>query len=113
MSDRYAPLPKPPYYAAIFAARRGQDVTGYDEMAERMGALAAAQPGFLGIEYSADSEGFEITVSYWKNKRAIAAWKAHAEHQIAQETGKARWLAGYVIRIAKVERAYRHGDAAG
>lgn len=42
--------PEPPYYAVIFTSRRASARGGYDEMADRMVELAAAQPGFLGIE---------------------------------------------------------------
>jgi heme-degrading monooxygenase HmoA len=115
MSDRFAPLPEPPYYAVIFAARRKDAAPddGYDQTAERMGELAAAQPGFLGVEYATDPGGFEITVSYWRDEAAIAAWKAHLEHDAAQKTGRARWYSGYTIRVARIERAYGFGEGKG
>jgi heme-degrading monooxygenase HmoA len=51
-------------------------------------------------------DGVGITVSYWRDEESIAAWRAHAEHRIAQERGKAVWYAHYELRVAKVERAY-------
>lgn len=45
-----ANTPKPPYYAVIFSSLRTDGDHGYAEMADRMVALAATQPGFLGIE---------------------------------------------------------------
>jgi heme-degrading monooxygenase HmoA len=115
MSDRYAPLPEPPYYAVIFTAHRrdARPDDGYDKTAERMGELVAAQPGFLGVEYSTDPEGVEITVSYWRDEASIAAWKANIEHALAQDAGRARWYAGYVIRVARIERAYAFGEGKG
>jgi heme-degrading monooxygenase HmoA len=97
----------PPYYAVIFASRRTHCNRGYDQMAERMVALASQMPGFLGVESVRDLDGFGITVSYWESEGAIQQWKAHAKHQIAQRTGKAVWYTDYVVRIAKVEREYR------
>ncbi len=73
-------------------------------MAAKMVELASAMPGFLGME-SARSE-LGITVSYWESEEAIAQWKAHAVHQIAQEKGKSDWYSGFQVRVAKVERAY-------
>jgi heme-degrading monooxygenase HmoA len=73
---------------------------------EKMAALAAAQPGYLGAESVRGIDGFGITVSYWASAESIAAWKADVEHAAAQEMGKARWYEHYEIRIAKVERAY-------
>jgi heme-degrading monooxygenase HmoA len=75
-------------------------------MADRMVELAALQPGFLGAESARESSGFGITVSYWQTPESISRWKAHAEHKIAQETGKRDWYAHYELRIARVERAY-------
>ena len=47
-----------------------------------------------------------ITVSYWSSEEAITAWKAHSQHNPAQETGKRVWYADYYIRVTRVERAY-------
>ncbi len=90
----------------IFTSQRTAGDRGYGHMAERMVELAAQQPGFLGIESVRGADGLGITVSYWANEAAIAAWKAHGEHQVAQETGKRVWYADYHLRIARVERAY-------
>lgn len=98
----------PPYYAVIFTSQR---VTGeaaadhaYGLMAQRMVELAAQQPGYLGVESTRGADGLGITVSYWKDLESIAAWKANAQHRVAQETGRARWYADFATRVAKVER---------
>ncbi len=101
-----AATPPPPYYAVIFTSLRTGSERGYDSMAERMIELAGSQPGFLGVESVRGGDGLGITVSYWTTERAIADWKANAEHRVAQETGKRLWYTNYQIRIAKVERAY-------
>ena len=103
-----ASTPEPPYYAVIFASQRSEGDLGYAAMAARMVALAAAQPGFLGMESARGEDGFGITVSYWQSLEAIARWKADAEHQAAQQAGKRVWYADYALRIARVERAARH-----
>ena len=101
-----AKLPEPPYYAVIFSSRRTSIDEGYAAMADRMEELAAAQPGFLGVESARGADGFGITVSYWASLEAIAAWRAHAEHRIAQTTGRKHWYQRFEARIARVERAY-------
>ena len=106
MSADFANLPPPPYYSVIFSSLRTPSERGYDIMAARMIELAAQQSGFLGVESARNTDGFGITVSYWQSLEAIAAWKTHAEHKVAQETGKRDWYAHYALRIAKVERAY-------
>lgn len=95
-----------PYYAVIFSSRRTEGDNGYDDMAARTEELAATMPGFLGIESARGEDGFGITVSYWESQEAIANWKRHAEHKIAQSRGRSDWYSDYVVRVAKVERAY-------
>lgn len=102
----FARLPEPPYYAVVFSSRRTPGDQGYDAMAERMVELAAQQPGFLGAESARDAQGFGITVSYWATEEAIANWRRHAEHRMAQEQGRAQWYAHYELRVARVERAW-------
>lgn len=102
----FAKLPEPPYYAVIFSSQRTAGENGYGHMADRMVELAAEQPGYLGVESVRASDGFGITVSYWASREAIAAWRSHAEHRIAQETGNTLWYQHYELRIACVERAY-------
>src|SRR5579863_9831044 len=91
--------PQPPYYAVIFTSLRTDGDRGYGGMAEKMAALAARQPGFLGMETARNAEGLGITVSYWKSPEDIARWKADAEHQLAQQTGKSVWYQDYRVRI--------------
>jgi len=100
----FANTPAPPYYAVIFTSLRTEGDQGYGAMAERMVALAAQQPGFLGAESVRD--GLGITVSYWADLESIAAWKQQAEHLQAQRLGRERWYADFRVRIARVERDY-------
>ncbi|MDN3556858.1 antibiotic biosynthesis monooxygenase family protein [Halomonas maura] len=99
-----AHTPEPPYYAVIFSSHRTEGDRGYAEMAERMVALAAQQPGFLGMESAREDLG--ITVSYWDSLEAIRDWKMHAEHREAQRLGHQQWYSGFRVRVAKVERDY-------
>jgi heme-degrading monooxygenase HmoA len=99
-----ATTPPPPYYAVIFTSLRTPSDDGYGRTADAMIALAAEQPGFLGVESAREELG--ITVSYWKDLESIRAWKAHADHQLAQRGGRERWYARYTTRIARVERDY-------
>lgn len=106
MPAGFAATPEPPYYAVIFTARRTAGDDGYAAMAQAMVDLALKQPGCLGAESVRDAEGLGITVSYFTDEEAIRAWKAHAEHLVAQRLGKERWYSHYELRVARVERAY-------
>lgn len=98
-----------PYVAVIFTNRHtGDDGDGYLAEAARMDALARRQAGYLGIETVRDPGGFGITVSYWADAHAAAAWKQNAEHLAAQQRGRSRWYDRYTVRIATVEREYSY-----
>lgn len=104
--SRFAEGLTPPYYAVIFTAQQSDDIAGYPEMAEAMVRLAGEQDGFLGIESTRDATGLGVTVSYWRDEAAVAGWRAHAKHLLAQKLGKDRWYSRYELRVAKVDRAY-------
>ena len=97
------------YYAVIFTAQRslsGEDM--YEITANRMVTLAQQQPGFLGVESVRGDDGIGITVSYWTDRDAIAQWRGHAGHMVAQAMGRQEFYDWCRIRIAEVvsERAF-------
>ncbi|MFV0523525.1 MAG: antibiotic biosynthesis monooxygenase family protein [Acidimicrobiales bacterium] len=108
--------PAPPYTAVIFSSVRTDtgsglsDESGYERTAARMDELAGRQPGYLGIESARDRHGFGITVSYWVDADAAAAWKTVAEHRAAQTLGRERWYTDYLVRVCTVERSYGTPD---
>lgn len=107
-SPAFATTPTPPYFAVIFSSQR-RDVDGkegYDVTADRMVELAAQQPGYLGVESTRGTDGFGITVSYWRSEADIVAWKRNAEHSLARENGRNSWYEHYELRVALVQRAY-------
>ncbi|MBM4185854.1 MAG: antibiotic biosynthesis monooxygenase [Gemmatimonadetes bacterium] len=102
----FATPPAPPYLAVIFASQRTPGDDGYGATADRMVELAREQPGFLGVESARGPDGFGITVSYWESEAAVGAWKAVAEHRMAQHAGKDRWYQRYELKVATVVRGY-------
>lgn len=71
-----------------------------------MEALAATMPGYLGLETARNEDGFGITISYWESEEAIKNWKQQTEHLAAQKNGRDNWYSSYIVRVAKIERAY-------
>ena len=109
MSDRIARTPEPPYTAVIFTSVRTDGDQGYAAMAVAMDALAAVQPGYLGIESAregAAADNVGITVSYWRDAAAAGRWKQVAAHLVAQERGRAVWYRDYRVRVATVAHEY-------
>jgi heme-degrading monooxygenase HmoA len=86
------------------SVRTDVDDAGYAETSDAMERLAAEQPGYLGIESARADLG--ITVSYWETAEHARAWKAIAEHRLAQQRGRDTWYRTYRVRVATVEREY-------
>ena len=53
-----------------------------------MDALAAAQPGYRGVDSARGADGLGITVSYWADDAAAIAWRDHPEHAAIRERGR-------------------------
>ncbi len=74
--------------------------------------LAALMPeaerfdGFVSKETfdSRNHPGKLITVSYWRDKDALAGWMRHPPHRAAIAEGKARVFSHYSIMVADVTR---------
>ncbi len=99
--------PLAPYYAVIFSSTLADDAEGYGEMAARMVELSREQEGFIDVESaSRTTEGFGITVSYWRDLESIRRWKSVSEHAAAQRMGRDAFYTNYRLRIARVEREY-------
>ena len=79
-----------------------------------LGALENAKEGvLLGLQQEGDvesasgtSDGFGITVSYWRDLESIRKWKNVSEHAAAQRMGRDAFYENYRLRIARVEREY-------
>ena len=85
--------PPAPYYAVIFSSTLADDAEGYGTMADRMVALAREQEGFIDVESAArTTEGFGITVSYWRDLESIRKWKKRLGTRRRAENGPRRVL---------------------
>ena len=99
------------YFSVIFTAQRTlSDEDMYSLTSERMVELAQQQPGFLGLESVRGEDGIGITVSYWRDRAAIRAWRIDVEHLAAQQMGRQEFYSWYHIRMAEVV-AHRTFDA--
>ena len=99
------------YFSVIFTAQRTlSDEDMYSLTSERMVEVAQQQPGFLGLESVRGEDGIGITVSYWRDRAAIRAWRIDVEHLAAQQMGRQEFYSWYHIRVAEVV-AHRTFDA--
>jgi heme-degrading monooxygenase HmoA len=93
--------------AVIYAAWRTRvNEAGYAEAARAMDALAAAQPGCLGVDAARGGDGFGITVRYWTDEVSAMVWRDHPQRAAMREAGRGSWYDHYDLHIAHVTRSY-------
>ena len=93
--------------AVIFVSTMtGVDSDGYAVAAAAMGALAAVQPGYRGVDSVRGDDGLGITVSYWVDEAAAIAWRGNAEHEAIRERGRGVWYSSYSLHVAAITRSY-------
>jgi heme-degrading monooxygenase HmoA len=68
--------------------------------------------GFISIERfaSLSTEGKLLSLSFFRDEAAVAAWRNLEAHRLAQAKGRARIFSDYRIRVASVIRDYGMRD---
>ena len=102
--------------AVIFEVRMkpGRDGEYFDLAAELRPELERIE-GFVSVERfrSMTDEGKYVSLSFWRDHSAVAAWREHADHRLAQGKGKKEIFADFRIRVAEVVRDYTLSDRRG
>ena len=82
-----------PEYLALASALR-EELEGMD--------------GFLSVERfeSLATPGKLLSLSFWRDEAAVAAWRGREKHREAQAAGRAGVFADYRLRVAAVVRDY-------
>ena len=64
--------------------------------------------GFISIERfeSIAEPGKMLSLSFWRDETAMAAWRSRIHHRAAQTAGRSHVFADYRLRIAAVVRDY-------
>jgi len=92
-------------FEAVPAAGRRE---AYLTIAAQLADELAAIDGFVSIERfeSLVTPGKLLSLSFWRDEAAVAAWRARPTHRAAQTAGRAGIFSDYRLRIAAVIRDY-------
>lgn len=71
--------------------------------------------GFISVERfeSLVNKGKLVSLSFWRDEDAVARWREHAEHRLAQARGRNEIFWDFRIRVAEVVRDYTLADRRG
>jgi heme-degrading monooxygenase HmoA len=80
----------------------------YFRLAAGLKAEVEQFDGFISIERfeSVNSPGKFVSLSFWRDEAAVAAWRNVEGHRAAQARGRGSVFADYRLRVASVIRDY-------
>jgi len=80
----------------------------YLDIAAQLKPTLEQMDGFISVERfeSLTSKGKILSLSFWRDEAAVAAWRALPEHRKAQAAGRGGIFADYRLRVASVARDY-------
>ncbi|MBL8665277.1 MAG: antibiotic biosynthesis monooxygenase [Candidatus Odyssella sp.] len=80
----------------------------YFDLAAALRPQLEAIDGFVSVERfeSLQQAGKLLSLSFFRDEAAVAAWRKAEGHRLAQARGRAGIFAGYRLRVAAVLRDY-------
>ena len=83
-------------------------VDEYLDIAAKLKPVLEEIDGFISIERfsSLVDEGKLLSLSFWRDEKAIEAWRNLESHRLAQEKGRGGVFTDYRLRVASVCRDY-------
>jgi heme-degrading monooxygenase HmoA len=80
----------------------------YLDHAARLKSELEKIDGFISVErfQSLGNPDKLLSLSFWRDEAAVAAWRGHAGHRATQAAGRAGIFRDYRLRVASVMRDY-------
>jgi len=80
----------------------------YLDQAARLRNELSSIDGFITVErfQSLTDPNKLLSLSFWRDEQAVAAWRKHAKHRAIQAVGRAEIFRDYRLRVATVARDY-------
>ena len=80
----------------------------YFDIAASLRSALEKIDGFISIERfeSVTTRGKFLSISFWRDETAVAAWRNVEGHRVAQARGRGEIFSDYRIRVASVIRDY-------
>ena len=96
-------------FLVVFRNRKRADIdyAAYEAEADRMLALAQAQPGYLSFKSYASDDGEVVALSEWQDEAAARAWGRVAEHRATQQRGRGEFYEQYTLFACADPRIHR------
>jgi heme-degrading monooxygenase HmoA len=88
-----------------------QRIDDYLHTAAELGPHLLRIDGFLENERfrSARESGRLLSLSLWRDERALIRWREHAAHRVARHAGRNGLLSGYRLRVGAIAHGFDDG----
>lgn len=84
----------------------------YAAMAQQVGPLAMAVPGYIAHKAYTAPDGERVTLVEYASEEAVKLWARDAAHGKAKQAGRRDFFAWYRVQICQVLREHSHDAAA-
>jgi heme-degrading monooxygenase HmoA len=98
----------------VFRSRIREDASGeFQELAERMLAIAREMPGFISYKVYTAPDGERVSIHEWESPEHLRAWREHPEHRKVQALGREQYYEEYTSYVSDEPREsrFRRADA--
>jgi len=92
-------------FAVIFVVEpRSDRWNDYLELAKQLKPTLEAIDGFIDIDRFASRRGKSrlLSLSTWRDEKAVVRWRTQAQHHGAQERGRGEIFADYQLRVGEI-----------
>jgi heme-degrading monooxygenase HmoA len=89
--------------------RPGVDQAALAQVGHRMYELASSMPGYVSYKDFVAADGENVSIVEFGSLEALAAWREHPEHRLAQQRGREEFFSAYHIQVCTPVRDYRFG----
>ena len=98
----------------VFRARikPDADMEGLQQLGERMYALASSMPGYVSYKDFTAQDGENVSIIEFSSLDAVAVWRDHPEHKVAQARGRDDFFSEYQVQVCSLVRESRKEVAA-
>lgn len=86
---------------------RAENAERYYELAEKMGGIARAMPGFISWKSYSATDGERVSIHEWETGEHLRAWKEHPEHRRVQALGRRDFYEEFTINVCENLRTTR------
>ncbi|MGH6785946.1 MAG: antibiotic biosynthesis monooxygenase family protein [Novosphingobium sp.] len=93
--------------------RANYAAAAYAADADRMEALARAQPGFVSFKSYVADDGEVIALSEWASSEAARAWGRNPDHAATQGRGRSEYYSDYTLFSCDNPRIHRFDGGGG